>query len=59
MAAVIFLLLVLIIPLAEKIGHLSQRRSQPAIENKGVRWHEYHVPASLTQTPDPATEPAL
>jgi len=29
-----------------------------AIENKPVRWDEYHVPAPLTHTADPAIEPA-
>ncbi len=30
-----------------------------AIDNKRVRWHEYRVPAPLTNSPDTATEPAL
>ena len=30
-----------------------------AIENKRVRWHEYHVPAPLTNSPNAAIEPAL
>jgi len=30
-----------------------------AIENKRVRWHEYHVPAPLTHSSHPTTEPAL
>ena len=30
-----------------------------AIDNKRIRWHEYHVPAPLTHTPDPAIEPVI
>ena len=42
-------------------AHLNQneRSLKDAIINKRVRWHEYHVPAPLTNSPNPAIEPAL
>ena len=41
-----------------RLNH-NEHSLKEAIENKRVRWHEYHVPAPLTHTPDPAIEPAL
>ena len=41
-----------------RLNH-NEHSLKAAIDNKRVRWHEYHVPAPLTHTPDPATEPAL
>ena len=40
-------------------ARLNERNLKDAIENKRVRWHEYHVPTPLTHTSDPATEPAI
>ena len=38
---------------------LGQKFFKEAIDNKGVRCHEYRVPAPLTHAPDTAIEPAL
>jgi len=43
---------------AARLNH-NEHSLRDAIENKRVRWHEYHVPAPLTHTPNPAIEPAL
>ena len=37
-----------------RLNH-NERSLKDAIINKRVRWHEYHVPAPLTHTPDAAT----
>ena len=41
-----------------RLNH-NEHSLKDAIINKRVRWHEYHVPAPLTHTPNPAIEPAL
>ena len=41
-----------------RLNH-NEHSLKDAIINTRVRWHEYHVPAPLTNSPDPATEPAL
>ena len=40
-----------------RLNH-NEHSLKDAIENKRVRWLEYHVPAPLTPTLDPALEPA-
>ena len=41
-----------------RLNH-NERSLKDAIENKRVRWHEYHVPAPLTNSHDPAIEPVM
>ena len=41
-----------------RLNH-NEHSLKDAIINKRVRWHEYHVPAPLTNSPDPAIELAL
>jgi predicted Holliday junction resolvase-like endonuclease len=40
-----------------RLNH-NEHSLKDAIDNKRVRWHEYHVPSPVTHS-DPATEPAL
>ena len=41
-----------------RLNH-NEHSLKDAIEDKRVRWQEYHVPTPLTNSPDPAIEPAL
>ena len=41
-----------------RLNH-NEHSLKDAIINKRVRWLKHHVPAPLTNSPDPATEPAL
>ena len=41
-----------------RLNH-NERSLKDAVINKRVRWHEYHVPAPLTHTPNRVIEPAL
>ena len=43
---------------AARLNH-NEHSLKNAIINKRVRWHEYRVPAPLTNSPDPAIEPAI
>ena len=43
---------------AARLNH-NEHSLKAAIENKRVRWHEYHVPTPLTNSHDTAPEPAL
>ena len=39
-----------------RLNH-NEHSLKDAIENKRVRWHEYHVPTALTHTPEPQSNP--
>src|SRR3974377_1069009 len=41
-----------------RLNH-TEHSLKDAIENKRVRWHEYHVPTAITQSPDRTMEPAI
>ena len=43
---------------AARLNH-NEHSLKDAIDNKRVRWHEYHVPTPLTNSCDRAIEPAL
>ena len=41
-----------------RLNH-TEHSLKDAIENRRVRWHEYHVPTTITHSSDPTPEPAL
>ena len=41
-----------------RLNH-NEHSLKDAIDNKRVRWHEYHVPYPITHSPRPATEPVM
>ena len=41
-----------------RLNH-NERSLKDAIDNQRVRWHEYRVPTTITQSSHPTTEPAI